>query len=137
MGFNTGPIWVSHMGPIWVLQPGYIWDPYGLVHMSSIWVLYGSSHIYLSEKNNKKKQNKATFTHFLQSQTIGWTGKVPTERDLHVQVIARLKVIAHAYNEDALKIQASFLITGKGGFMHIYIPINFKGNGDIRVNIKI
>ena len=48
-----------------------------------------------------------------------------------------MQVIAHAYNEDALKIQASFLIIGKGGFMRIYIPINFKGNGDIRVNIKI
>ena len=143
-----GPKWVF----IWViygqtirdmrdLQHGSMLDPHGQSIVGTMWELYGSSmgkinpHLPSRKKQKKKRKNLLhIFTQMIMSQVPVHLMDVRSQmREAYVHV----QFIAHAYNQDALKLKASFLTVGNDGFVRIYIlPLNFKSSRDIRVKIK-
>ena len=94
------------------LEKAHIWDPYGLDHMGSsiymgpIWV---NPRLCFRKKKN--------FTHFY---TNDYKSPVPDhmmDKLLHIRTIIFFFLFyfffhAYMYNQDALKIQASFVIIG-------------------------
>ena len=141
MGFYMGPIWATHKGLMRDLQHGSMLDPHGQSnvetcgnYMGPVWEK--STHISRKKKQNKKTtKNNNTFLHKWlcpQSQSIWWTGKIPNERGLCTRasyctfVQSRcLKDIGVFFNSWKWWLHA-----------HLYIPLNFKSNMDIRVKIK-
>ena len=78
-----------------------MWEPFGN-YMGPVWEKL--THIYLPEKKKKKKR-KETFTHFYTNDYVpspspfdGLVRSQMKEAYVHVQVIA------HACNQDALKL---------------------------------
>ena len=99
---HIGPKWVF----IWVLHGQPIRDSWGIcnrvpcwTHMGkAMWELYGSS---MGKINPHLSSRKTIFTQMiisLQSQTIWWTGKVPTDRDLCTCACYCLKDIGIFFN---------------------------------------
>ena len=127
---HIGPKWVF----IWVLHGQPIRDSWGIcnrvpcwAHMGkAMWELYGSS---MGKINPLLSSRKTIFTQMIispQSQPIWRTGKVPTDRDLCTCASYCLKDIGVFFNSWKCWHHA-----------YLYIPLNFKNNGDIRVKIKI
>ena len=108
------------------LQQGSMLDPHGQSHVGTIWVQYGKNqtHIYLPEKQFLHIFTQMIISH--QTQPIGWTGKVLTDRDLCTYASYCLKDIGVFFNSWKCWHHA-----------YLYIPLNFKNNRDIRVKIKI
>ena len=95
------------------LQHGSMLDPHGQSNVGTMWELYGSSmgkinpHLpsRKNKKKKKKKKKKKSFTHFYTNDYVPspspFDGLVRSQmREAYVHV----QVIAHAYNQDALKL---------------------------------
>ena len=91
------------MVPCWTHMGKAMWEPCGN-YMGPVWEK--STHIYLPGKTKKKKKKKKkSFTHFYTNDYVPspspFDGLVRSQmREAYVHV----QVIAHAYNQDALKL---------------------------------